>query len=106
MQLHSGTRATSVALLLESLFLAVAFASDDHSNMAEEMDSMGSSPTAGLNRPAISLSLQTTPPSYFGYPTGSGFLYAHVFLMVIGWMFLLPVGTLFVSASLSGVAGC
>ncbi|KAI9773462.1 MAG: hypothetical protein M1840_007679 [Geoglossum simile] len=93
MQLRSGTKAISVALLLS---LATALAHDDHNSMEEEMGNVALSPIAGL-RPSISLLSspgQTSPPSYFGYSAGSGFLYAHVFFMVLGWMFLLPIGVM------------
>jgi hypothetical protein len=99
-----------VTLLLEFLFLAAtAFAHDDHSNVAAEMGGIGPTSTAGLGRPVISplsSTVQTPPPSYFGHSTGSGFLYTHVFLMVLGWMSILPVGTLSVMASPFGVAAC
>jgi hypothetical protein len=94
MQLRGGARAISVALLLEFLSLATALAHDGHNSMGEEAGNVGPSPVAGLG-PSISLvssSAQTSLPSYFGYSAGSGFLYAHVFFMVLGWMFLLPVG--------------
>ncbi|KAH0544008.1 hypothetical protein FGG08_001776 [Glutinoglossum americanum] len=97
MQLRSVTKLTSAALLLEFLFLAAAFAHDGHSNMEEDMDKIGPSPSAGLSRPAASVSpnaVQTNHPSYFGYSAGSGFIYAHAFFMVLGWMFLLPVGVM------------
>ena len=94
MQLRSGTKAISVALLLEFLSLATALAHDDHNSMGEEMGDVAPSPIASLGSgiSLLSSSVQTSPPSYFGYSAGSGFLYAHVFFMVLGWMFLLPVG--------------
>ncbi|KAI9787725.1 MAG: hypothetical protein M1839_000256 [Geoglossum umbratile] len=65
--------------------------------MAGKMSIVDLSPTAGLNKPNVSLlpnPAQTPSPSYFGLSTGSGLLYAHVFFMVLGWMFLLPIGVM------------
>ncbi len=32
------------------------------------------------------------PPTYFSLPDYGGLMYAHIALMVLGWVFALPVG--------------
>ncbi len=32
------------------------------------------------------------PPAYFGLPEHSGLMYAHIALMTLAWVFMLPVG--------------
>lgn len=33
------------------------------------------------------------PPTYFSHPGYAGLMYAHIGLMVVAWVFVLPVGT-------------
>jgi hypothetical protein len=34
------------------------------------------------------------PPSYFSHPDHAGLMYGHISVMVIAWVFVLPVGML------------
>lgn len=33
-------------------------------------------------------------PTYFSHPDHAGVMYAHIILMVVSWVFILPIGTL------------
>ncbi|KAG8426463.1 hypothetical protein J3459_008117 [Metarhizium acridum] len=46
------------------------------------------------------------PPTYFGISNGRGLIYGHISLMVIGWVFVLPIGEYIIDKPLSlpGVA--
>ncbi|TVY34797.1 putative membrane protein [Lachnellula occidentalis] len=51
-----------------------------------------------ISRPALATKPDTMdagPQSYFQYGEHSGFLVAHILLMILGWMFILPVGVMF-----------
>lgn len=73
--------------LLASLPSAVAHGHDE--DMGMDM------PVA---RPTIAPAPQTTnaaPESYFQYGEHSGLLFGHIFLMIISWVFVLPIGVMF-----------
>jgi len=85
----------SVALagvvLLSLLPLAIAHGHDGDGETAMDM-SMGE---AFVPRPTIHANLTpdvSGPPSYFQYGEHSGLMVAHIVLMTIAWVFVLPVG--------------
>jgi len=50
---------------------------------------------AGPSRPTIATASDNSdagPQSYFQYGEHSGLLIAHILLMILGWMFILPIG--------------
>jgi len=82
--LRTYTNFTSVVLLGLLLPIVVAHSHEDETSMDME---------ASPSRPMIIASNVTTaaPESYFHYGH-SGFMVAHIALMTIGWVFVLPVG--------------
>ncbi|KAK8022628.1 hypothetical protein PG993_013395 [Apiospora rasikravindrae] len=39
--------------------------------------------------------LESYPPTYFSHPEHQGVMYAHIILMVLGWVFVLPIAVMF-----------
>lgn len=73
------------AVLLGLASIAVAHGHDEDMNM-----DMGDSSIA---RPTITSAANVVAPSsYFRYGEHSGLMIAHIFLMVIAWVFVLPIG--------------
>lgn len=85
---HIAAKLTLAASFL--MALASAHGSDDsHSSMPSmtNMDGM----TMEDQQPANI----TYPPTYFAHPEHSGLIYGHIALMIIAWVFFLPVGMFF-----------
>jgi len=80
-------------VLLGLLPLAIAHGHDGDGDGEMAMDmSMGE---ASVPRPTIHSNLTAEvpgPPSYFQYGEHSGLIVAHILLMTIGWVFVLPIG--------------
>lgn len=79
--------------LLVLLFALTASAHEDETHMADDMD-MGMT-TAGAGMPLGATPPNATlavPPSYFRYPEHSHLILAHIGLMTIAWVFVLPIG--------------
>lgn len=73
------------ALLLGLASAVVAHGGDEEMNMK-----MGNSAVVS---PAASSSAEgQAPNTYFRYGEHSGILMAHIFLMTIAWVFILPIG--------------
>jgi hypothetical protein len=73
------------AVLLGLASVAVAHGHDEDMNM-----NMGE---PSIARPTITSGANVTlPETYFRYGEHSGFLAAHIFLMTIAWVFVLPIG--------------
>ena len=80
---------TAAAALLELLPLAVAHGEDFHG--PDGKTAMQEAP----GRPTIADGLNQTlvePRSYFALPDHASAMYAHILLMVLAWIVLLPVG--------------
>jgi len=79
-------------VLLGLLPLAVAHGHDG--DMAMDMNIGKGEPS--IVRPTIpsepSNLANTEPLSYFQYGEHSGLMFAHILLMTIGWVFVLPIG--------------
>ena len=74
--------------------LALAHGHDEHSNADMDMaQHMAHNPlsTADLASTSTNLS-STTPESYFTYPQHGSLMLAHIVLMTIAWLFVLPIG--------------
>ena len=83
---------TSVVLLLELVPLALAHGHDGHDGMSMDM-AMSSSHTTDNTTASPPMTSPTEPPlpSYFSHPEYSGLILAHIVLMTIGWLFILPI---------------
>lgn len=83
---------TAPALLVLILSLT-ASAHEDESHMAADMDMDVTMTGAGLPFNATSSNATVAEPiSYFRYPEHSYLIFAHIALMTIGWVFVLPIG--------------
>ena len=74
------------------LGLAVAHGHDDNGDMTMGMAMAGPSNTRPTIPPAASTTLAADPSSYFQYGEHSTLLLAHILVMTVGWVFVLPVG--------------
>jgi len=76
----------SSAVLLGLVSTAVAHGHDEDMNMNMGVSSMAQPTTAsGANA--------TVAETYFRHSEHSGLLAAHIFLMTVAWIFILPIGT-------------
>lgn len=85
MQLGRDILLPSTALLLGILPLIAAHGDDAHSSM-----NMG-----GVHHAAMSNATkvaEAVAPSYFRHTEYAGWIYAHIGLMVIAWVVILPIG--------------
>lgn len=73
-------------VILAGLPIALAHGSDDAANTSH-------SDHASMSMP----NMEPMPdiPSYFSHPEHSGLMYAHIVLMVISWVILMPLGKLY-----------
>jgi hypothetical protein len=80
----------SVATLAVVALLGFASITDAHGDDGDMNMEMGepSRPTIATTSGA----LDAGPQSYFQYGEHSGLLVAHILLMILGWMFILPIG--------------
>lgn len=85
------TKAAPALLVL--LFALTTSAHEDETHMAAYMD-MGMTTSGAGMPPGVTPSNATTevPPSYFRHPEHSHLILAHIALMTIGWVFVLPMG--------------
>ena len=79
--------AVAAVLLLHLLPHAFAYGGGGHGNMALPA---AVSMASDLNS-SIGNSMSPAPESYFAYPHLSGFMVAHIVLMTIAWLFILPI---------------
>jgi hypothetical protein len=85
-RLPSYTVTSACILLLELLPLAIAHGHGD-GDMAMEMGESSNS------RPTIPpQAAMDGPQSYFQYGDRSGLMLAHIVLMTLAWVFVLPIG--------------
>lgn len=77
------------ALLLNILPFAGAHGHDEHGAM--DMGSATASTVAAM--PSSTQRSWDAPMSYFVYSDHSGWMIAHISLMVLAWFFILPIGT-------------
>jgi hypothetical protein len=70
--------------LLGLVSVVVAHGHDDDEDMSMDM---------GMGRPEVTKPMdEAVPQTYFNYGEHSGLLLAHILLMTIGWVFVLPIG--------------
>ncbi|KAI9372074.1 hypothetical protein BJX61DRAFT_471212 [Aspergillus egyptiacus] len=82
------SRAALAALLLASLATALAHGDDHEMNMDMDME-MNMDMTS--HEPAQTDADDNSPMSYFAYGQYTGWIVAHIALMVIAWGFVLPI---------------
>ena len=86
------------ALLLRGIPLVLAHGSEVHGDMSMDMISAGSSAISsgpGNASGTVVDSSVSVPQSYFAYHDFSSLLLAHIVLMTIGWLFILPISRFF-----------
>lgn len=78
-------RTVASAFLLGLLLpLATAHGDDEHNNMNMDMS---------MPEPAATpVPAESYAPNYFAHPEHRSLMYAHIALMTLGWVFVLPVG--------------
>ncbi|KAL4959437.1 Ytp1 family protein [Aspergillus stella-maris] len=84
-------RAALAALVLASIASALAHG-DDHHGM--DMDHMDMAAPSASATPAGSPATENSPMSYFAYGKHTGWIMAHIALMVIAWCFVLPTAVM------------
>lgn len=77
----------AAATVLGALLPAVLAHGDDGMNMDGEMGG-----AMNMSAPQPENDAQEYPPNYFSHPEYRGILFAHIALMVSGWVFVLPLG--------------
>ena len=83
----SSFKRVVVTLLLASTTVVLAHGHDNHAGEAADMEFVPSpTSTASMN------SSSASPQSYFTYPASRGLIWGHVILMIIAWLFVLPIG--------------
>lgn len=89
MRWSSSRLVTLVGVILLSL-VSAAVAHGEDEDMSMDM---------GMGRPEITKPMDPTvtevPNTYFNYGEHTGLLLAHILLMTIGWVFVLPIGVMF-----------
>lgn len=88
------SRAALAAFLLASVATALAHGDDAHSHgMDMDMDmDMGHGHTMNTSSPEQMHPAEHGPMSYFAYGKYTGWIVAHIALMVVAWCFVLPAG--------------
>lgn len=80
-------RLLATAAVLGALLPAVLAHGDEGMNMDGAMDG-----AMDMSAQEPDNDAQEYPPNYFGHPEHRGILFAHIALMVLGWVFVLPLG--------------
>jgi hypothetical protein len=81
-----------IATLAGGLLLALASAAVAHDH-DDDMEISSSMPD--MLRPTLAASSDVpAPETYFNYGEHAGFMTAHILLMTISWVFILPIGAL------------
>lgn len=85
------------AALLALEVIPLAFA-HDHDSHDREAQAMGAPKTLHLSLPLSSTSMNSfnaAPQSYFTWPDFEGPMLAHIVLMTVAWVFVLPISERF-----------
>jgi hypothetical protein len=92
--LQRASRAALAALFLASIASALAHGDDHEMDMSTDVDMDHSShDQTDAN--------DSSPMSYFAYGKHTGWIVAHIALMVVAWCFVLPTGMTFFHTTLS-----
>lgn len=76
-------------VLLGFISSVAAHGDDEHGDMSMDLGGMSDS------RPTIATATNGTmaePASYFQLTEHTGLMFAHILLMTLGWVFVLPIG--------------
>ncbi|KAK7909165.1 hypothetical protein PG985_015043 [Apiospora marii] len=82
---RSTTASTALSLLATAAILGALPAVLAHGDDEGE----------GMAAPQEDQKLDSYPPTYFSHPEHRGVMYAHIVLMVLGWVFVLPIAVMF-----------
>lgn len=82
---RSTTTTTALSLLATAAILGALPAVLAHGDDGGE----------GMAAPQEDQKLDSYPPTYFSHPEHRGVMYAHIVLMVLGWVFVLPIAVMF-----------
>ena len=94
MQRNSIAAVLLIALLLQNVTLTFAFQHGEHGVMALGMALTGTSHTKNTS---VEMAMQATnmtlleQQSYFTLPGSHGLMVAHIILMSVGWVLVLPI---------------
>ena len=97
MNVAAPLRVSASALLLTAVLASRAHAHSDAAatgmgmGMGMDMDGDGDMDT-GMGEAGHEQSASQYPPTYFAHPGHVGVIYAHIALMVLAWVFVLPIG--------------
>ncbi len=88
--MKSTTLASAVTFLAGLAALAALPTALAHGD--ENMTMGGGSGMEGMGEAAAPLPEEEYAPTYFAHPEHKGVIYAHIIMMIVSWVFLLPVG--------------
>lgn len=95
MSLHLRNLAVYGSLILLGLVPLIAAHGDDETEMDLDMSMQMSSTATAIDTATASAVMNSTamaePSSYFRHPEHGGLMVAHIILMTIGWVFVLPI---------------
>ena len=78
-----------------TIFLGLEALAGPHGH-EDDAGTMVPTVSAAHIRPTVSPwsgSMDEGPRSYYGYSEHAGLIYSHIGLMIVAWMFVLPLGT-------------
>lgn len=82
-----GLHLLATAAVLGALLPAVLAHGDEGMSMGGDMDA-----AMDMSAQQPDTDAQEYPPNYFGHTEHRGVLFAHIALMVLGWVVVLPLG--------------
>ncbi|KAK6852051.1 hypothetical protein PG995_012176 [Apiospora arundinis] len=83
---RSTTTTTALSLLATVALIGAIPAVLAHGDDGEGMD---------MGAPKEDQKMDSYPPTYFSHPEHRGVMYAHIVLMVLGWVIVLPIAVMF-----------
>jgi hypothetical protein len=91
-----GRRILSTAVLCAATFALGAYAHEDehtgHGDSGHGMDMGHTVSSASAPAATAAVAEPEAPHNYFSFPDHRGFLYAHIFTMMVAWVFVMPMG--------------
>jgi hypothetical protein len=99
MNINSKNAIAFVSVILPCLAAAVSAHEHGSSGMTTDMGGVSEPLTSHTNISTLSNSTDMGPPSYFRHPEYSSLMMGHILLMSAGWIFVLPLGELYIYRS-------